>query len=39
MNRFAGEQIPDDVGSVIDDSADYVDSDKDIYPLASDSDK
>ena len=30
MSWFAGEQIRDDFGSVIDDSADYIDSDKDI---------
>ena len=42
MNWFTGEQMPDDhddVESEIDDSTDYVDSDRDIYSSASVSDK
>ena len=31
MNWYAGEQMPDDVESAIDDSTDYADSNEDIY--------
>ena len=39
MNWCVGEQIPDDIGSAIDDLTDDVNSNKDIYSSASDSDK
>ena len=34
MNWYAGEQMPDDVESAIDESTDNVDSDEDIYSSA-----